>query len=421
MVQKGVNVNIGFLVSDSLRQTFSSLRHRNCLLLWIGTVVSHSGDWMDQLALNWLVLVISNSPLSLGLVNLCRAIPVLLLIPLGGVAADRWERRKILMVTQSIAMCLAFILGALVTTGMVNIWEIYVIAALRGAVMSLNMPARQSIISDMVPKDELQNAVALNSATMNLTRVLGPSLGGILISLLGIDWLFYLNGLSFLAILETLRRMKDVPTSGGKTKAGPWRELKEGLVIIRRNKLLLYLVTLAVVPMFFGQPYITMLAVFAKDVLHVGPAGLGMLVSTAGAGSILGALFAAGRRRVPQISFMLGGIIFFGLSLLIFSFSRWVIPSLVFLFMAGAGNVAYNSSNNTLLQLNAPDSHRGRAVSMLFINRGMVPLGTAFTGFLAEKFSAPIALGSMAVMLIMLGGLAALMRPEMPLEHPFTR
>lgn len=367
---------------------------------------------MDQIALNWLVLEISNSPLSLGLVNLCRAIPVLLLVPLGGVAADHWERRKILMVTQSTAMCLAFLLGALVTTGLVNVWEIYVIAALRGAVMSFNMPARQSIISDLVPKEELQNAVALGSATNNLTRVLGPSLGGILIAMFGIDWLFYLNGLSFLAILYTLRLLPDVKTGGVRQKTGPWQELKEGLVYLRGNKLLLYLLTLAVVPMFFGQPYMTMLAVFARDVLHIGPVGLGLLTSTSSAGSILGALFVASRRRAPQIRFMLHGIIFFGISLLLFSFSHGVVLSVLFIFLAGAGNVAYSSTNNTLLQLNVPDSYRGRMLSLLFINRGLVPLGTAFTGLLAENFGAPVALGSMAAALIILGGIAAFLQPR---------
>ena len=310
-------------------------------------------------------------------------------------------------------MCLAFILGALVTTGLVNLWEIYVIAAFRGAVMSFNMPARQSIISDLVPAQDLQNAVALNSATMNLTRVLGPSLGGILIALLGIDWLFYLNGLSFLAILYTLRLIQYVKTGDGKHgKTGPLKQLREGLVYLRGNKLLLYLLMLAVVPMFFGQPYITMLAVFARDVLHIGPMGLGLLTSTAAMGSILGALFVASRRRPPQIKFMLYAITFFGISLLIFSFSHGVAMSLFFIFLAGAGNVAYNSTNNTLLQLNIHDSYRGRVLSLLFINRGLVPLGTAFTGLLAEKFGAHIALGSMAAMLIILGGVASLLRPK---------
>ena len=407
----GISVSAAFPGSRPPGMIFSSLRNRNYLLLWTGTVVSHSGDWMDHVALNWLVLELSNSPLSLGLVNLCRAIPVIFLVPLGGVAADHWERRKILIVTQSIAMGLAFLLGALVTTGLVDIWEIYLIAALRGAVMSFNMPARQSIINDLVPKEDLPNAIALNSATHNLTRVLGPALGGILIALLGVDWLFYLNGLSFLAILQTLHLLKDVPTGGGQAKTGPWQELKEGFFFLRGNRLLRYLVFLAVIPMFFGQPYMTMLAVFARDVLYIGPVGLGLLTSTAAVGSIAGALVVAGRGREPRIGQMLAGMMSFGAGLFCFAFSPWVATSLIFLFLAGASNMTYSSTNNTLIQMNVPDAYRGRVLSMLFINRGMVPLGMAMTGLLAEIMGAPMALGAMALVLILLSVVAAIMRP----------
>ncbi len=395
-----------------LQRTFSSLRNRNFRLLWIGNVVSVSGDWMDQIAFNWLVLVVTNSPLSLGLVNLCRAIPMMLLVPLGGVAADKWERRRILMTTQSTAMVLAFILGGLVTTGLVNIWEIYLIAVLRGAVMSFNLPARESILNDLVPKDGLQNAIALSSATRNLSRVLGPSLGGILIALLGVDWLFYINGLSFLAILQTLHLLKGITTSGGHAKSGALQELKEGFIYLKGNKLLRYLVFLAVIPMFFGQPYMTMLTVFARDVLRIGPAGLGLLTSTTALGSIVGSLIVAGRRKKPGIGYMLGGMIVFGVALLLFSFSPWVITSIFFLFLVGASNMTYNSTNNTLLQMNVPDAYRGRVLSMLFINRGLIPLGTSLTGLLTEIMGAPKALGTMSMILILLGAAAAIARPK---------
>jgi MFS family permease len=309
-------------------------------------------------------------------------------------------------------MLLAFLLGALVTTGLINIWETYLIAALRGAVMSFNLPARQSIISELVPKKDLPNAIALNSATMNLTRVLGPSMGGVLIALFGVDWLFYLNGLSFLAILYTLRLMHMERVNESRAAASPWQELAEGIRFLRGNKFLRYLVLLAVVPMFFGQPYITMLTVFARDVLVIGPAGLGLLTSTASIGSITGALVIAGWRRTQRVNFMLGGIMFFGFFLLLFSLSHWVLVSLVFLFLAGAGNTAYNSTNNSLLQMNVPDAYRGRVLSLLFINRGMVPLGTALTGLLAETFGAPFALGSMSAMLIVLAVAATILRPH---------
>lgn len=400
-------------------RTFSSLKHRDFLILWSGTVVSNSGDWMDQIALNWLVLEITDSPLSLGLVNLWRGIPVLILTPLGGVAADRWERRRILMITQSMYMVLAFVLGALVTTGLVNIWEIYVIAALRGGLMSFNMPARQSMISDLVPRKDLSNAIALNSATIHLTRVLGPSLGGVLIAMLGIDWLFYLNGVSFLAILYTLHLLADVGTQ--RKVANHWQELKDGFAYIGRNRTLLYLVMLAVVPMFFGQPYMTMLAVFARSILEIGPAGLGLLTSVASLGAVTGALAVAGLRRGPRIGMMIGGIIVFGLSLFLFSFSRWLVPSLIFLFLAGGANVFYNSTNNALIQMSVEDNYRGRVLSMLFINRGLVPLGTAFTGLLAENMGAPAALGAMSMMLVFLGGIALMMRPRRSPVSPGER
>ena len=395
----------------SFSQTFSSLRHRNYRLLWLGTMVSHSGDWMDQIAFNWLVLMLSDSPLSLGLVNLFRAVPIFFLTPLGGVAADRWERRKILIITQSLSMFLAFLIGLLVTTGRVRLWETFLIAALRGALMSFNAPARQSLISDLVPRQDLANAVALNYATNNLTRILGPSAGGVLIALFGVDWLFYLNAFSFLAVIWTLYLMTEINTANGAATAGSWENLKEGLTYLRKDRLILYLVLLALVPMFFGQPYMTMLTVFARDILQVGPAGLGLLTSVTALGSMLGALAVAGQRRPPQVMYMLGGLIFFGLSLLLFSFSRWLLPSLLFLFLAGYANLIYNSINNSLIQLTVSDQYRGRVLSLLFLNRGLVPLGTAFTGWLAEMLGTPLASGLMSIALVLLGGLAFFFRP----------
>lgn len=396
--------------AGALRRTFSSLRHRNFRLLWTGTIVSNSGDWMDQIALNWLVLELTHSPLSLGLVNLFRALPVFVFTPLGGVVADKFERRRILMVTQGLSMLLAFLLGALVTTGLAALWHIYVIAALRGALMSFNMPARQSMISELVPRSDLVNAVALNSATIHLTRVLGPSLGGMLIVLVGMDWLFYLNGLSFLAILYTLRLLPDVGTLN-KKPGGALGEIADGLRYIRGHDMIFFLVLLAIVPMLFGQPYLTMLAVFAHSVLEIGPAGLGLLTSVASIGAVTGALVVAGRRTGPRIALMIGGVVVFGLSLVAFSFSTSLAPALVFLFIAGAANVFYNSTNNGLIQGLVEDSYRGRVLSMLQLNRGLVPLGTAITGFFAEHFGAPLALAGMSSMLIVLGGVAYAMRP----------
>jgi MFS family permease len=393
------------------RRTFSSLRHRNYRLLWTGTIVSNSGDWMDQIALNWLVMELTHSPLALGLVNLFRAIPVLILMPLGGVIADKWERRRILVAMQTASMLLALALGILVTTGYGEVWPIYVIAVLRGMVTAFNTPAQQSIISDLVPRHDLANAVALNSATIHLTRVLGPSLGGALIVILGLDWLFYLNALSYVAILYTLWLLPDLGTLG-KKGGGPLQEMTDGFRYIRGHEMIFFLVLLAVVPMVFGQPYLTMLAVFAHSVLEVGPTGLGLLMSVASLGAVTGALAVAGRRRGPRIALMIGGIMVFGLSLILFSFSTSMLPALLFLFIAGASNVHYNSTNNALIQSLVEDRYRGRVLSILQLSRGVVPMGSAITGFLAELFGAPAALAGMASMLLVLGAIAYVVRPR---------
>ena len=188
--------------------TFVSLRHRNYRLLWFGSLVSSSGDWMDQIALNWLVYDLTGSAVYLGLLNLCRLGPILLFTLIGGVVADRVERRRLLFTTQTVAMLLALALALLVSTGAAQIWAVLLIAAGRGVMMSFNQPARQSLISDLVPADDLMNAIALNSATLNLTRVLGPAIGGGLIASVGVAGAFYVNGVSFLAVLYGLALMR---------------------------------------------------------------------------------------------------------------------------------------------------------------------------------------------------------------------
>src|SRR5438067_10195130 len=187
---------------------FQSLRHRNFQLLWIGTIISNSGDWMDQIALNWLVYQLSGSAVQLAVLNLARLAPIFVFTLVGGVIADRAERRRLLFTTQAVAMVLAFVLATLTITGLVQIWMVLVIAVGRGIVLSFNQPARQSLISELVPSADLKNAIALNSATLNLTRVLGPTVGGVLIATIGVAGVFYLNAASFLAVLYALAVMR---------------------------------------------------------------------------------------------------------------------------------------------------------------------------------------------------------------------
>lgn len=384
-------------------KTLSSLRHRNYRLLWIGTLVSQSGDWMDQVALNWLILVMTNSPFYLGLLNLFRALPMLVLTLMAGVLVDRMERRRLLMITQTAAMALAFVLAVLVSSGLVQVWHIFLIGTLRGAIMSFNMPARQTLISDLVPRSDLANAIAINSATMNITRILGPALAGVLIASMGVSVPFYLNGFSFLAVLYTLHAMALPEKKGDRHRVAMWQDLVEGLNYIRGNTTILALVVVAMVPMFLGQPYMAMLTVFAKDVLGIGAVGLGLLTSASAGGSVAGAMALASLgdfRRKGAL--MMGAMFGFGAMLLLFSISPWPVTSIMLVTLVGAMGTIYNSSNNTILQLSSPDNLRGRLMSVLFLNRALVPLGTAMAGALAAVVGAPWAMGSMATLVIVL-------------------
>ncbi|HEY8490701.1 MAG TPA: MFS transporter, partial [Dehalococcoidia bacterium] len=249
--------------------TFRSLRHRNFRLLWIGTVVSNSGDWMERVALNWLVWDLTHSAFSLALFNAVRLAPILAFTLIGGVVADRMERRRLLMTTQGAAMVLAFLLFGLVAAGLITFWLVVLLGAGRGIMLSFNNPARQSLISELVPGQDLMNAVALNSTTLNMTRIIGSSVAGLLISVVGVTGAFLFNAVSFVAVLWALFIM-DIPKRPGRVaRTGVLQDMAGGVRYLRGERTLLTLVTLALVPMIFGMPYQSLLAIFADDVLGV--------------------------------------------------------------------------------------------------------------------------------------------------------
>ena len=391
----------------ALPTAFESLRHRNYRLLWIGSLISNSGDWMDQVALNWLVYQLTGSAVSLGLLNLCRLLPILAFTLIGGVVADRVERRRLMFTTQTAAMSLAFILAVLVSTGLVQFWMVLVVAVGRGIALSFNQPARQSLISELVPRPSLMNAIALNSATLNLTRVIGPAIGGLLIASVGVAGAFYVNGASFLAVLWGLALMR-FPERAPRPRRGMLSDLAGGVRYVAGHPSLRGLVVLALVPMIFGMPYMSMLTVFARDVLEVGASGLGLLTACSGVGAVSGALFVAsrsataGRRRV-----MLWGLVGFGAALIAFAVSHWLWLSAAMLVGVGFFQQLYMSLNNTLIQEDVDEEYRGRVLSTLFLNRGMVPLGTMLAGFGTDLIGAQLTTGAMATVLMLLAAFAA--------------
>ena len=385
-----------------LPPALQSLRHRNYRLLWIGTVISNSGDWMDQIALNWLVYQLTGSAVDLGILNACRLAPIFVFTLIGGVVADRWERRRLMFTTQSVALLLALALSLLSGTGLVQMWMVLLIAVGRGIMLSFNQPARQSLISELVPREDLPNAVALNSATLNLTRVLGPAIGGGLIASVGVAGAFYLNAVSFIAVLIalTMMRFEERPSAAHGSML---RQLAGGVIYVKRHPDLRVLVMLALVPMVLGMPYQAMLTVFASDVLHVGGGGLGLLTACSGIGAVSGALSVAsvsGRSWLPRL--MLGGLVLFGVGLLAFAVSPWMTLSVAALILVGAGQQVYMASNNTLIQIRVDEEYRGRVLSTLFLNRSMVPLGTVLAGFGTVFFGVQPTVAVMAAIMVVL-------------------
>jgi MFS family permease len=397
--------------SRRLPAALQSLRHRNYQLLWIGTIVSNSGDWMDQIALNWLVYQLSGSAV-LAFLNLARLAPIFVFTLVGGVIADRAERRKLLFTTQFVAMLLAFVLATLTITGLVQIWMVILIAVGRGVVLSFNQPARQSLISELVPREDLKNAIALNSATLNLTRVLGPTVGGLLIATVGVAGAFYLNAASFLAVLYALTLMRFPDRAPRRARGSMLADLGGGLSYLKSKPTLRTLVMLALVPMVLGMPYMTLLTIFASDVLKVGGGGLGLLTACSGVGAVGGALWvAANAHRVRLGRLMFTGLVAFGAMLVIFALSPWFWVSVVALVGVGAGQQIYMASNNALIQTNVEEEYRGRIVSTLFLNRSMVPLGTVLAGLGTQAFGVQPTSAVMAAGLLLLAVTVARLAP----------
>ncbi|MGH9172877.1 MAG: MFS transporter, partial [Vicinamibacterales bacterium] len=382
-------------------------------LYWIGSLIANTGDWMDQIAIGWLMWELTGSAGYLGLLAFCRAFPILLFTLFGGAIADRFERRRVMQVTQTWAMLLALLLALLVFTDVVQVWMVLSIAALRGIMLSVNLPTRQALLSDIVDREHLSNAIALNSATMNLTKILGGSLGGLGITLVGTAGVFLLNGLSFIILIVALAAMTIPPVTTPKVRKSVIRSIGEGLSYVRHHATLRSLTVLALVPMVFGMPYMSLLPVFADDVLGIGNEGYGLLVSCTGIGALCGALTVAAlndyRRRGRLMLFIMAG---FGTMLFLFSRSSYPLLSALLLFGVGAGQTGYMAFNTTLLQTHADDEMRGRVMSVFFLNRGLVPLGTIGAGLTAEAIGAQWTVSIMSSIVILLALLTLARVPQ---------
>src|SRR5436190_2392739 len=323
--------------------TFGALqRHPNFRLYWTGALLSNVGTWMQTLAQSWLVYQLTGSALLLGAVNFLQGIPALFLALVGGVLADRIERRRLMLVTQTAQLLLAFLLGALTLAGVVRVEHIMIIAFLNGLVNAINTPVRQGIVSDLVPRDDLQNAIAVNSAQFQTSQLLGPAIAGVVVATIGAGWAFMINGLSFVAVIISLLLLR-LPPWKTPAKVPMWQSAKEGIAFVFRHEVMATLVLMAAVPALFARPIQqSLMPVFADAVLHVGAPGLGLLMSANGAGALAGALVVAsfssvGRRGLLQL---VNGVAY-GVALALFAASRRMDLSLTLLFAGSACSMVF--------------------------------------------------------------------------------
>jgi MFS family permease len=375
------------------RGMFSSLSHRPFRHYWIGLFLSNIGTWMQVVAQGWLVLRLSDSALVLGLVGFAGSIPTLLLAPLAGVAADRVDRRKLLLVTQSTQMGCASILAAAVGFGFASVPLVAAVAIVNGIANAFTMPSHQSLFLDLVGRDDLLNAISLNSMQFNLSRVIGPVIAGLTIAAFGEAGCFALNSVSYLAVIAALAALPALRRRRAGSR-GAWVDLRIGMRYARRRPLIVTLLAVSASLAVFGTPAVTLAPVFARQLLRVGPEGLGGMLSAVGLGAAGSALFLASlgdfRRKGGAILLASSG---FALALVGLGLSRNYALSLLFLALLGASMSSSASLINTLLQTSAPDRLRGRVISLYALAwLGLVPLGNLQAGFVAERFGAATAL-----------------------------
>jgi MFS family permease len=388
--QKRNHPKPGLEDSRRIPQMLRALRHRNFQLFFSGQLISLIGTWMDNIAEAWLVYRLTGSSLLLGTVAFAGQIPVFLLAPIGGMVADRWNRQRVVIATQACSMVLAGILAVLTLTGRVKVWEVVVLAALMGAVNAFDIPARQTFLVDMVGREDLMNAIALNSSMFNGARVIGPSIAGILVASIGEGWCFATNSISYIAVIIGLLLMHVNRAPVEVRRVSPFEHIVEGFRFvwntgpIRALLLLLGLVSLV------AMPYSVLMPIFAAKVLHGNARTLGVLMCATGVGALGGALMLASRSGVKGLGrWVAVACASFGTFLILFSLSRWYVLSVALLVPVGFAMMVQMASSNTLIQAMVPDRLRGRAMavySMMFM--GMAPIGSLLSGWSADHIGA---------------------------------
>jgi MFS family permease len=404
-------------------EMFRALRHRNFLLFWSGAFLSNTGTWMQAVAQGWLVLQLSNSPFWLGVDGFMATAPGLFLTLAGGVFADLMDRRKLLIYTQVVAGLAALTLGVLIVTHVVQVWMILSLSFVTGCCMSIAGPSYLALVFDLVGREDLANAIALNSTQFQLARALGPVFAGIGFKVFGMAGCFFANGLSFAAVViglsmvryETQRKPNIESDRSLKDRRAFVQDLTEGFRYVAGRPRVSMLLMISAVTSLFGAPYISMTPVFARDVFHLGETGLALIMGMAGAGALFGALFLAYLGDFRRKGwFVLGGDLGFALCLIVFSLSKNLTVSLIFLFALGFSIVSSVAVTNTLLQKLVSNEMRGRVMSMFMLSFiGAMPIGNLIAGVASHRFGVPHTLAAGGAIIAVFATVVTLRSPSL--------
>jgi MFS family permease len=389
------NTKTGLRLPDMIR----ALRHRNFQLFFSGQLISLIGTWMDNIAEGWLVYRLTHSAFLLGIASFAGQVPVFLLAPLGGIIADRFDRRKVVIVTQTASMLIAGTLAGLTLARKITVWEVIVLAACMGSVNAVDIPTRQAFLVQMVGREDLMNAIALNSSMFNAARVVGPSIAGLLVAWKGEGWCFAANSASYIAVIAGLIAMRIEAPAREVHVGSALDHIAEGFRFVRNTAPIKAILLLIALVSLVATPYTVLMPIFAARILHGNARTLGVLMGATGVGAVIGALLLAARRGVRGLGRWVatasGG---FGVFLILFAFSRSYLISVALLVPVGFCVMVQMASSNTLIQSMVPDRLRGRVMSiysMMFM--GMAPIGALLAGGIAARISAPwtVAIGGM--------------------------
>lgn len=393
-------------LKSSLRGSLRSLRHKNFRLFFISQTFSMIGSWIQITALPWLIYRLTNSEILLGLVGFLSQIFVLVFSPFAGALADHYNKRKLLILTQTLAMLQAVVLAVLTISGRIQIPHIIILVTLVGIIFAMDMPARQSFLIEMVGREDLMNGIALNSAIVNASRLIGPAIAGILIAAVGEGYCFLINGISFIGVIIVLYFMKNVSYRPADKSVSVRQKFFSGYRYVRNSKNISSILFLCAMTGLVSAFPMVLMPVFVKDVFHLGASGLGIFMSAIGVGAIIGTVKIATRRDVGGMEKLIfTSAIGFGAGVAAFSLSKNVYLAVLFLIFSGYFMIMQLASSNTFIQLTTTDEMRGRVMGFFTMSfMGFAPIGSLISGFLAHKISAPftvLAGGTLSVIVVL--------------------